>query len=102
MAHAITPPTLGEKHQEVRSGRVKLSYRLLRAISQTLFRVAFRVRIEGIENVPRTPVIICANHLGWTDVLLATLFLPIEPRTFVVGDKGVKNVSRFLRFMVEN
>jgi 1-acyl-sn-glycerol-3-phosphate acyltransferase len=47
-------------------------------------------------------VIICANHLGWTDVLLVTLFLPVEPRIFVVGDKGVKNVSRFLRFMVEN
>jgi 1-acyl-sn-glycerol-3-phosphate acyltransferase len=52
-----------------------------------IFRLFFRLRVIGRENLPGTPVIICANHLGWTDPFLILLLLPAEPRIYVLGER---------------
>jgi 1-acyl-sn-glycerol-3-phosphate acyltransferase len=44
---------------------------------------------------------VCANHLGWTDPFLVMLFLPIEPRIYVLGEKQVRRISRFRAFMID-
>lgn len=59
--------------------------RSARLLVRGLFRLIFRVKVLGLGNVPRTPVIICANHLGWADPFLMLLFFPVEPRIYVLG-----------------
>lgn len=59
--------------------------RAARLLVRWLFRLIFRVRVVGLRHVPRTPVIICANHLGWADPFLVLLFFSVEPRIYVLG-----------------
>jgi 1-acyl-sn-glycerol-3-phosphate acyltransferase len=76
--------------------------RIIRLGLKLLFRALFRVRIEGRANVPATtPAIVCANHMGWTDAFLVLLFLPAEPRIYVLGEEQVKEISRARRFLIE-
>jgi 1-acyl-sn-glycerol-3-phosphate acyltransferase len=62
-----------------------LHARLFRLLLRSTFRLFFRVKVRGLENVPRKPAIICANHLGWADPFLVLLFFPVEPRIYVLG-----------------
>jgi 1-acyl-sn-glycerol-3-phosphate acyltransferase len=41
-----------------------------------LIRVCFRVRVEGLENVPRAPFIIASNHQAWYDTLVIVTAFP--------------------------
>ncbi len=72
-----------------------LRIRAFKLALRFVFKLFFRVRVQGLENVPRTPVIICANHLGWADVFLVLVFLPAEPRIYVLGEQQVKYISGF-------
>jgi 1-acyl-sn-glycerol-3-phosphate acyltransferase len=41
-----------------------------------IFRLLFRPRVEGLENIPETgPVILCPNHLSFIDSILVPLFV---------------------------
>jgi 1-acyl-sn-glycerol-3-phosphate acyltransferase len=62
-----------------------LYIRVFRIVVRTLLRILFRVRVKGLKNVPRTPVVIAANHLGWADPFLILCFLPVQPRIYVLG-----------------
>ncbi|MEO8289144.1 MAG: lysophospholipid acyltransferase family protein [Chloroflexota bacterium] len=73
---------------------------LFRIIVRTLFKIFFRIRVHGLTNVPDRPVIICANHLGWTDPFLILLFLPVEPRIYILGERQVAHISRFRNAVV--
>lgn len=53
------------------------------------FLFFFRVRIYGMENLPARNAIVCGNHLGWAEGILGLLFLPVEPRLYILGDKHV-------------
>jgi 1-acyl-sn-glycerol-3-phosphate acyltransferase len=76
--------SVGRK-RSVSAARAKWYVKGARVIVRALFRVFFQIRVVGLENVPRTPVIVCANHLGWTDPFLVLLFFPVEPRIYVLG-----------------
>lgn len=75
-------------------GRARLPIKIVALFVRVLFRAFFRVRVRGLENVPDGPYIACANHLGWADMFLALLFLPVEPRIYVVGERQVESISR--------
>jgi 1-acyl-sn-glycerol-3-phosphate acyltransferase len=75
--------------------RASLWIRAFRLFVKLIFLLFFRVRVHGLENVPRGPVIVCANHLGWADAFLILLFLPVEPRIYVLGDRNVLDISSF-------
>jgi 1-acyl-sn-glycerol-3-phosphate acyltransferase len=62
-----------------------LHARAFRLLLRLLFRLVFRVKVHGLQNVPSTPAIVCANHLGWADPFLVLLFFPVEPRIYVLG-----------------
>lgn len=49
------------------------------------WQTLFRVRVVGLENVPRRNCIVVANHLSWIDHLLLWALLPAEPRLYLVG-----------------
>src|SRR5213080_3117852 len=60
-------------------------HKAFRLLVRGLFRIFFRVRLKGLQNVPRTPVIVCANHLGWADAFMVLSFFPVEPRIYALG-----------------
>jgi 1-acyl-sn-glycerol-3-phosphate acyltransferase len=82
------------------AGRARWPIKLFRLLLRVIFHMFFRVKVLGLENVPNTPVIVCANHLGWADPFLILLFLPIEPRIYVLGEQQVAHISAFRRFMI--
>src|SRR5919106_3777936 len=52
-------------------------YWVLKAILKPLLRAIYRIRVEGLENVPRKgPAIIAANHLSFLD----SFFIPLVIR----------------------
>jgi 1-acyl-sn-glycerol-3-phosphate acyltransferase len=74
--------------QEGAAGRAALHVKVARLVAQGLLRLLFRVRVYGLEHVPRGPVIVCANHLGWADPFLILALLPVEPRLYVLGERA--------------
>jgi 1-acyl-sn-glycerol-3-phosphate acyltransferase len=71
-----------------------------RLLIRTLFHLFFRVRIKGLKNVPSTPAIVCANHLGWADPFLILLFFPVEPRVYILGQEDVREISGFRKRVI--
>ncbi|MBI5877965.1 MAG: 1-acyl-sn-glycerol-3-phosphate acyltransferase [Chloroflexi bacterium] len=67
------------------SVRLPANCRALRAILRMAGRALFDIRVEGRRNVPRGNCVIVANHLSWLDVLLLMIYLPPEPRVYVLG-----------------
>src|SRR5690349_8167531 len=76
------------------------SLKLFRLVLRAIFRLVFRVRVVGLNNVPEKLVIICANHLGWTGAFLVLLFLPVEPRIYILGERQVAHISKFRNAMI--
>ena len=56
---------------------------------RVVYLFLFRVRIIGMENLPARNVIFCGNHLGWAEGFLGLLFMPVEPRLYILGDRHV-------------
>jgi 1-acyl-sn-glycerol-3-phosphate acyltransferase len=73
----------------------------LRLLVRTVFRLLFRVRVVGLDNIPPTPVIICANHLGWADPFLILLFFPAEPRIYVLGMEAIYESAPLVRRLLD-
>jgi 1-acyl-sn-glycerol-3-phosphate acyltransferase len=78
-----------------------LAVRVLRRVVRAIFRLVFRVRVAGLEHVPATPVIICANHLGWADMFLVLLFFPVEPRIYILGEQEVRTISAWRTRLID-
>ncbi|MDQ6694122.1 MAG: 1-acyl-sn-glycerol-3-phosphate acyltransferase [Chloroflexota bacterium] len=90
----VQPGAAGEASRYIRAFRV---------FARALFKLVFRVRVKGLSNLPAgAPAIICANHLGWADVFLIELFLPIEPRIYVLGEQEVKYISSFRTRIIDS
>jgi 1-acyl-sn-glycerol-3-phosphate acyltransferase len=81
------PPQL--RLQQGNAARATLSLKLFRLLVRTTFLLFFRVRVLGLENVPRRNVIACMNHLGWAEGFMVLLFLPAEPRLYGLGLREV-------------
>jgi 1-acyl-sn-glycerol-3-phosphate acyltransferase len=88
---AVKPPAT--RIQQGSAAPARLSVRVLRRVVRGIFRLVFRVRVIGLDQVPATPVIICANHLGWADMFLVLLFFPVEPRIYILGEQEVRTIS---------
>jgi len=51
-----------------------MAYWVLKAVLTPVLRFAFKVRVEGIENIPQDgPVIMASNHISFSD----SIFLPL-------------------------
>ncbi len=52
-----------------------------------LMRLLYRVRVEGLENVPSEGgILIAPNHVSWADGVLVGMSCPRHPRMVVYGD----------------
>jgi long-chain acyl-CoA synthetase len=72
-----------------------------RLFARTVFSAFLRVDVIGRENLPRTPAVLCVNHLGWADLFSPLLFLPVEPRIYVVGEEHVKYRGLLNRLLID-
>ena len=82
-------------------GPASLPIKLLQGAVRLLFGLLFRVRIEGRQFIPRHPVIICFNHLGWTEGFLILLYFPVEPRIYGIGHQYVSELSGFRHWFMD-
>lgn len=56
-------------------------YRFLRILSRILFRLLYRVKIEGLQHVPaRGPTLLCSNHISVLDPPFIATFLSRKVR----------------------
>lgn len=53
---------------------------VLRFLIRVYMRIAFKVKIEGIENIPKEGALIAPNHISNYDPLLVVAFCPIKMR----------------------
>jgi 1-acyl-sn-glycerol-3-phosphate acyltransferase len=60
-------------------------YRAARLAARLGTGILFRVRVEGLEELPGGPSIVCFNHQNWTDPIFALRVLPLRPRTSFFG-----------------
>ncbi len=52
----------------------RILYEMIRLFAMVVFSLTLRLRLRGLQNVPRKgPFIIAANHLDWTDVPLIVM-----------------------------
>jgi len=69
-----------------RAGQVTLFYRFLYHLDRLCCRVFFRLRVEGLEHLPREGgALICANHQSYLDILVIGASVPRHV-TFVARD----------------
>jgi len=64
-----------------------LTFPIIRLLLRGLMHLLFRVRVSGLEHVPRGGCLVVANHLNWIDGFLLLAQLPLRPRLFVLGDE---------------
>jgi 1-acyl-sn-glycerol-3-phosphate acyltransferase len=67
--------------------RQRLRIVISRALIGLVVRCVVRLRVEGREHVPPTPVLYCFNHLNWTDPLFVLAALPWKPDVALFGPK---------------
>jgi 1-acyl-sn-glycerol-3-phosphate acyltransferase len=49
--------------------------------------VLFRVTVTGLENIPKTPFIIAANHQAWFDAAFIIPFFPDRPVVYTMAKR---------------
>ena len=91
------------------SPRAGVAYRLLRtAWRLAAFALRFRVEVEGLEHMPRTPdgrraggyILAGIPHRTWIDPFLPWGWLPAEPRLVFFGDARTMARSPFRRWVI--
>ena len=64
----------------------RLPFATTRLALRTLITLMYRVRVEGIENVPAGGALMVANHVSWADGVLLTLSCPRHPRMIAYSE----------------
>jgi len=62
-------------------------YRFLRRLVGWLITHLFRVSVTGLENIPRPPYIIAANHRAWYDPAFIIPFFPERPVIYTMAKR---------------
>jgi 1-acyl-sn-glycerol-3-phosphate acyltransferase len=71
------PPYRGERARRL----------LTRAVTVIVSGLLVRLRLEGRENLPPAPYVICFNHLNWIDPIVLHAALPANPRVWFFGPR---------------
>jgi 1-acyl-sn-glycerol-3-phosphate acyltransferase len=62
-------------------------YRFLHRLVGRIVRVVFRVSVTGLENIPKPPFIIAANHRAWYDPAFIIPFFPERPVIYTMAKR---------------
>ncbi|MDQ6922202.1 MAG: 1-acyl-sn-glycerol-3-phosphate acyltransferase [Candidatus Dormibacteraeota bacterium] len=64
-----------------------LGFRIARVVLGPLYRLLFRLRVSGRENIPAgRHYVLISNHLNWLDPFTLLLVFPPEPRLHFLAD----------------
>ncbi len=66
-----------------------LRYYSSRLVVGVAMRAFFRLRVVGMDRLPKGPVLLCFNHLSWMDPFLLFATLPLRPRLYLFGPREV-------------
>jgi 1-acyl-sn-glycerol-3-phosphate acyltransferase len=71
-----------------------LTYKLLHGLFSIYFRVLYRWKIEGLENIPfKGPFIVCANHTSWFDPpLVGTMLFKSSSRVYFMAKEELFHI----------
>jgi acyl-[acyl-carrier-protein]-phospholipid O-acyltransferase/long-chain-fatty-acid--[acyl-carrier-protein] ligase len=64
----------------------RLPFETTRLLVRMLVGCMYRVRVEGLENVPAGGALLVANHVSWADGVLLGLACPRHPRMVALAD----------------
>ena len=67
--------------------RRTIRYHLVRALVWTVLRAYVRPRLEGREDLPQGPYLLCFNHLNWVDPFVIVALWPGRPRLYFFGPR---------------
>ena len=81
------PASGGKRRRSLRAFRLTLRYVLARTVSKILVRSMLRTSVEGRENLPEGPYLICFSHGSWADPFVLMAVLPWRPRLYFFGPK---------------
>ncbi|NWJ46306.1 MAG: 1-acyl-sn-glycerol-3-phosphate acyltransferase [Chloroflexi bacterium] len=82
--------------------KASLPFKALRFFGRILFRLMFRIKVEGRHNLPHEGgYIIAGNHLSWIDSFLILAFCPSEPRIFFIAAREEVYFPRWRRIFTE-
>ena len=62
-------------------------YRVVRRLARWVVLHLFRVTLTGLENIPRPPYIIAANHQAWFDPAFIIPFFPESPVIYTMAKR---------------
>ncbi|HKW60552.1 MAG TPA: lysophospholipid acyltransferase family protein [Candidatus Dormibacteraeota bacterium] len=62
-------------------------YLFVRRLVRRLVTLVFRVTVTGLENIPRPPYIIAANHQAWFDPAFIIPFFPERPLIYTMAKR---------------
>lgn len=65
---------------------MKLFFRIVWTLAQVL-RPLYRVKVSGLENLPKHGALLCPNHASDLDPVLITLSLPVDYRLRIMAKK---------------
>ena len=60
---------------------------LVHRVAQVVVRCLFRLRVEGMEDYPTGPAVVCFNHLNWFDPFVIAAAIPGRPLFSAFGPK---------------
>ena len=73
-------------------------YRFARFLLKIVFKIRYKLVVHGNTNLPKTPLVICANHINlWDPILLAIIF--DRPIRFMAKKELFE--YKFLGFLLE-
>jgi 1-acyl-sn-glycerol-3-phosphate acyltransferase len=73
--------------RSLKSVRLTIRYLLARTVSIVLARSMLRIAVDGRENLPDGPYLICFSHGSWADPFVLMAVLPWRPRLYFFGPK---------------
>ena len=68
-------------------GRPPRIYRAIVVLVRFLVRLLWRVSVTGVENIPKPPFIIAANHQAWYDPAFIVPFFPRAPMVYTMAKR---------------
>lgn len=69
------------------SARSRVRYLITRLGSAMIVRACLRLRVRGLDRLPRGGAVLCFNHQNWTDPFVLGAVLPLWPRLWFFGPK---------------
>jgi 1-acyl-sn-glycerol-3-phosphate acyltransferase len=76
------------------------TYRFVFSLLRLLVRLLFRLRIEGIENLPTPPFLIASNHQAWYDTAFIVAAFPKLPMIYTMARRDTVFNRRWKRWLM--